>query len=142
MEENVALLQRGFEAFNRRDLETVLSMWHPDGELHELADVPDVRVYHGHDGVREWLADLTNTFADLRFEPQEFSSHGEVVIVDAVATARGRGSGVPLEYRVFFVFRMRGGKAARVEGYLDRARALEAAGLPDQTAVAESDPER
>jgi ketosteroid isomerase-like protein len=117
-------------------------MWHPDAELHELADVPDVRVYHGHEGVREWLVDLTNTFTDLRFEPHEFTPHGDMVIVEALATARGRGSGVPLEYRVFFVFRMRGGKAVRVEGYLDRARALEAAGLTEETGIAERDAER
>src|SRR4051812_14740405 len=126
MDENVALLRAGFAAFNRRDMETVLAMWHPDGELHELADVPDARVYHGHDGVREWLTDLTATFTGLSFDPQEFTSHGDVVLVDAVATATGRGSGVPLSYRVFFVFRMRDGKAVRVEGYLERARALEA----------------
>jgi ketosteroid isomerase-like protein len=129
--EKVELLRLGFEAFNRRDLDGLLSVWHPDAELHELADVPDVRVYRGHDGIRQWVADLEETFSELRFEPREFLPRGEVVFVGALASGRGRGSGVPLEYEVFFVFGIRDGSAMRAEGYLNREQALEAAGMAD-----------
>jgi ketosteroid isomerase-like protein len=43
--------------------------------------------------------------------------------------ARGRGSGVPVDQRVFSVLTVRDGKVARIDDHTERADALEAAGL-------------
>ena len=42
---------------------------------------------------------------------------------------RGKGSGVPVEYRFFGVWTFRDGKVIRYKGFNERAEALEAAGL-------------
>ena len=46
-------------------------------------------------------------------------------------SATGKGSGARVEQPYFIVFDMRDGQLVRMRAYLDRAEALEAAGLPE-----------
>jgi ketosteroid isomerase-like protein len=46
-------------------------------------------------------------------------------------TARGEASGVPVESDFWFVFRLRGGKIARLSFHVREPEALEAAGLQE-----------
>jgi ketosteroid isomerase-like protein len=55
-QENVELVQRQYEAFNRQDFEAWLDFFDPEVEFRESALTPDAATYHGHDGVRSWLA--------------------------------------------------------------------------------------
>lgn len=41
----------------------------------------------------------------------------------------GRGSGVPLEIETAVVYDLRDGRVVRMQGYMDRTAALEAAGV-------------
>jgi ketosteroid isomerase-like protein len=53
----------------------------------------------------------------------------EQVMAVAHLTGRGRGSGVPLDFRLANIFTIRGGRIVKVKEYFDRVQALEAAGL-------------
>jgi len=44
---------------------------------------------------------------------------------------RGKGSGIEIEDRLFWVAEVRGGRLYRISEYSDRAEALEAAGLSE-----------
>jgi ketosteroid isomerase-like protein len=44
---------------------------------------------------------------------------------------RGKGSGVELEGETAVVFTVRDGQVVRMQGYMDRAAAQKAAGLPE-----------
>ncbi|MDQ6811841.1 MAG: nuclear transport factor 2 family protein [Actinomycetota bacterium] len=129
---DIEALLGGYEAFNRGDTAAWLDRFDQDAELHDLPNAPDTRVYRGHDGLREW-AELVGgeAWAEFRFEPEEVREAGEFVFVSVRITARGRGSGVPTDMRVFHVAEIRGGKVVRLAGYFDRAEALEAAGLTE-----------
>jgi uncharacterized protein len=125
---NVEVLRAGFDAFNRGDYESWLMAFADDVEVHDLADTPDTGVFHGHAGVRAWLAKLQEAFGGgFRFEPGSFSEDGGVVIADVRASATGIGGGVPIDMSVYIVFRMRDGKIVWTQGFLDRGPALEAA---------------
>jgi ketosteroid isomerase-like protein len=45
---------------------------------------------------------------------------------------RGKGSGVPVEQRIYSLMTVRGSKISKIDDYTDRARALETAGLDKQ----------
>jgi ketosteroid isomerase-like protein len=45
------LLRKGYTAFNARDIDTILSMMHPDVQW---ANGMEGRYVHGHDGVRAY----------------------------------------------------------------------------------------
>jgi ketosteroid isomerase-like protein len=56
------------------------------------------------------------------------AADGRVVMLVHL-TGRGRGSGVPLDFREANIFTIRGGRIVSVREYFDRERALEAVGL-------------
>jgi ketosteroid isomerase-like protein len=66
---------------------------------------------------------------ERRLEPEEFIDAGDDVVVLLHEYRRGRGSGVELESDTAVVFAVRDGRVIRIQGYMDRDAALEAAGL-------------
>jgi ketosteroid isomerase-like protein len=129
-QDNRELLRRVLEALNRGDNDEFVAMWHEDAELYGFPGVPDAPdLYRGHDGLRAWLANLRRTFDDVRFEPKQITIRGDAGVVEIAASARGSGSGVPIEWSAFVVARVRGGKVAWCRAVVDRDEAFELAGL-------------
>jgi ketosteroid isomerase-like protein len=130
-EENVELIRRGHEAFRDSGEEAIFDFLDADIELTPVAELLDSETYHGHEGVRRYFQTMREAFGDFGWEPQEFVDLGDHVLVATRFFAEGRGSGVPVEAMVYNLWTVRRGKAVRVFGYLDRSRALEAAGLSE-----------
>ena len=59
------------------------------------------------------------------------SGAGSAVVWLAQLIAEARASGVRLEREVAHLWVVEGGRATRIQAYLDQAEALEAAGLPE-----------
>jgi ketosteroid isomerase-like protein len=58
-EENVDLVYRAHDAFNRRDIDAFVALTDPEVELIPLnVELPGITTYRGHDGVRAWWQDL------------------------------------------------------------------------------------
>jgi ketosteroid isomerase-like protein len=57
-QENMEIVRRSVEAFNDRDLDTVMEMCDPQVEWHTPPDIPDAAVYHGLDEARKSVEDL------------------------------------------------------------------------------------
>ena len=50
-EENVEILRRAVEAFDRGAEDDWIAAWHSDGELYDFTELPDVpQPYRGHEG--------------------------------------------------------------------------------------------
>ena len=128
-QENVQIVRQGYELLESRDIEAWIGLFDADVEAHDLAGIPDEPIRRGHDALREWVAMMEEIWVDPRYEPEEFIEAGGFIVVAVRATARGRGSGVPLDIPIFQVFEVQGGKIRRLWAYRDRAEALEAAGL-------------
>jgi len=129
-QENVEIVRRGFEAYSRRDVDGFLSYLDAAFELHSaIIGGAEGKVYRGHNGVREWLADSDESFDDLRIESTEFRDLGDRVLVLGRIRARGRESGLELDSPTGWVCTVRDGKLVTAEGFLSRAEALEAVGL-------------
>ena len=62
---------RCVEAFNARDLEGMLACLSKDVEFHPLRLGGLCACYRGHDGVREWFANLTRSRYDHRIAVSE-----------------------------------------------------------------------
>jgi ketosteroid isomerase-like protein len=67
-----------------------------------------------------------NVHNDIR-EIAELGDDGVFLVVDV--RGRGRGSGVDVEGTFAWLYRLREGNITRMDGYLSREEALEAAGL-------------
>jgi ketosteroid isomerase-like protein len=129
-EENVDVVRRLARAWAERNMEQMLSFLDPEGELHSaIVWGAEGSVYRGHEGFRRWYADSFESFEDLRNEWTEFRDLGDRVLALGRVQARGRESGVEIDSPMGWVFTVRGGKLLKAEGFLDPAKALEAAGL-------------
>ena len=129
-QENVELVRSGLDAVNRGGVEAVLQMCDPEIEWIAIPGfLPDAEDYQGRDGVRAWFEKVGETFGKVEWEAEEIVECGERLLVGLKLQATGRASGIEGEFRIFQVWTIRGGKLVRLESYLSREEALEAAGL-------------
>ena len=103
----------------------------PDFELHERPDMPDGTVYRGREEAKGFWRKTQEVFAEIRWEPLEFTDLGHAVLVQARVSATGRGSQVPTEFDETDVFWFRDGQIVKLQGFGTRQEALEAAGSGD-----------
>ena len=131
-QQNVEIVRCMFDAFNRGDVDGVIATFDEGCLLEEPREMPDrpSRGFRGHDGIREWMANLRGV-AGVRFEPRSFTTGGDAVVSELAAHGQGQGSGVPVEWTTFAVMQMRNGKITRAQAFLNKADALEAAGLQE-----------
>jgi ketosteroid isomerase-like protein len=94
----------------------------------------NVGSFQGREGVTKLLEDYFDVFDSFRMEPEKFFDADDRIVVFVHTPARGKGSGVEVEFRPAHLWTMRAGKAVRLEVFPEREKALEAAGLAKQDA--------
>jgi ketosteroid isomerase-like protein len=137
-QENVEVVRRALEALAREEMEDAVADLAPDAEMHDY-DIPDASVYRGPDGFLKWLGVWGESWESWRFGELEVlpASEDRVIALFRMAV-RGHGSGVEIARRDAVAYTLRGGKIVRMEYYNDQRAALEAVGLSEQDAHADS----
>jgi ketosteroid isomerase-like protein len=127
-QENVELALRALDAFQRQDADALVALLSPEVVWEENPDLPGLReVYRGRAEVREWMAAVLEVLKDLHAEVEELTELGDDrVFAEGVLTARGKGSGVPVELRVWMVLWFAESKITRRQVFWTRDQALEA----------------
>ena len=129
--ENVEIVRRAIEAFNRGDLDTALQDVAPDATVDwSHSRGLDVGVYVGHDAIRRFWRDMTEPFERNTMVTDEFISHGEHVVVPITGRMTGRG-GIEVEVKTAMVATFRDGRLVRWTMYQDKAEALKAVWLEE-----------
>jgi ketosteroid isomerase-like protein len=130
--EKLEMVRAGYEALSRGDLDAWLAGADEDIELHELAEVPDTAVYRGHAELRRWAASAMDLVGDWQWTVQDviYEADDRLLLLSRL-DAHGASSGAPIHQEVFHLIDFSGGKVIRLRGFLDRTRALEAAGLSE-----------
>ena len=88
-------------------------------------------LYHGHQGYLDFWQRWLDAFPDIRWDPEETIDLGEKALVTTRQSGHGSGSGLAVSEQVFQLFTFRRGLVIRQEDFLDRSKALEAAGLSE-----------
>jgi ketosteroid isomerase-like protein len=134
-EEKLRVAHESYEAFNRKDLESLLQLYHLDCEWHltHYAGWPERQVYRGREGMSE--------FFDTWFDPWESfylaikqikNLPGSRVLVVGYGRGRGRLSGADIELPPLAqIIEFRDGKILRVDNYSDVDEGRVAAGLSE-----------
>jgi uncharacterized protein len=131
-EENVEIIRRGYELYTAGDLEAVAALFSDDAVVSDTAGLgttelsPGTR--RGPQGFVRVIEEARDAFEDFRTEPEDFIDAGEVVIVPARISGRGRASGAKQEAHLVHLWALRDGKVIRAEIYRTVEEALEAAG--------------
>jgi ketosteroid isomerase-like protein len=112
--------------------EAVLDYVHPDVELVPPSAYPDAESsYWGQEGTRRWFRQMDEIWDDWRVEAESFLDAGTQVVVFVRVSGTAKQSGAALAISAAHVVTLRYGRVARVEIFLDRSEALEAAGLSE-----------
>jgi ketosteroid isomerase-like protein len=125
--ESVELVSRAFSAFNRRDEVELLSLCHPDIEWIPMRPSVQGRVYRGHDGVREALADVATEFEELRNDPRRWLDLGERVVIAGRLVAKERRGGLRIDIPGAWLCELREDKVAYLRAFPDEEAAVSAA---------------
>jgi ketosteroid isomerase-like protein len=129
-EENVELVRRCVEAWSSGDKERLAGFLHPDIVFHSAITNLVGETVSGRDAVLSLLDRWSEEWAAIRWEVDEYidASEDRVVTLHRVIT-KGRSSGIELDRELGGVWDIQQGLIVREWIYLDRADALEAAGL-------------
>jgi ketosteroid isomerase-like protein len=141
--ENVEIVRELFDAFtNRGDLRTSAKFLDEsivfDTRGMEWEDEDFARVYVGPEGVRDFWRTWLPAWSDMRVEVQWIKGVGDRVLVWLRQHQVGRVSGLPVAFFLAWDIQFRDGKIVRVAFFRDERKALEAVGLSDQDAHADS----
>jgi ketosteroid isomerase-like protein len=131
-EENVEMIRRAYEAYERGDLDAAVADIAPDCEYIAAGTVPGrTGVYRGPEGYREFVAWLAEEFTDSHAKVDTLIDAGDSVVLGATLRGQGRQSGIPVNFTFWQVWRFAAGKVVHGQGFADKAEALEAAGLSE-----------
>jgi uncharacterized protein len=125
-------IRRAYAAVNRRDFDLVHAGFDPDVEFYAVQTGPEGgATFHGHDGVREATGLILEVFGDIRLDPEELLDLGDRFLITVKLSGHGTESGASINQQLFSLLTLRQGLVVRQHEFLDRAEALEAAGLND-----------
>ena len=123
-QQNIGLVQRGYEAFGRGDIPGFLSLL--DGNVEwtspGTSDLPTAGTRRGPTQVGEFFGVLNELIDFERFEPQTFLADGDRVVVLGIAQYKVKGgSGRSLTEHWCHLFTIRNGTIAAFYEYVDTA---------------------
>jgi uncharacterized protein len=127
MAENVDVLQRGYDAFNSGDAETLAGVFSEDVRWEGTNDqrVPGAGTFDGRDAVLAALGRSTEAFESIASRPDEFIDQGDTVVVLGHTEARTQ-AGNDVKVPFVHVWRMADGTIKRGQLLTDTSVILQA----------------
>jgi ketosteroid isomerase-like protein len=126
---NSDIVRRGYEAFGRGDLDTLLSLFDEniDWMTPGPPELPTAGRRRGRQEVAGFFKALGDSFEVQRFEPKEYIEQGDRVVVlgEEIISVKGT-TGQRLELMWAHVFELRDGKIVRFREYGDTGPAVAA----------------
>ena len=109
--------------------------WNFPREFPDLAEP-----YYGYEGAKQYRRKIAEVLDDYRMVPERFIDAGDDrVLVFSREGGRGKGSGAEVfTHPTAHIWTLKDGKAVRMQSIWERADALEAVGLSEQDAHADS----
>ena len=136
-QENVERHYRAIDAMNRRDLSAFLALM--DDNVESVSRIVAMEgELHGHDGIRRWWETWFDVFPDYDVEVLDVRDLGDVTVAGLRALGHGAASDLPLEDTIWQASRWRREKVIWWRTFDTRAEALEAVGLSEHDAHADS----
>lgn len=131
IEAAIAALRGAYAAFNRGDIDAAVEPLDENIEWTEPAEFPGGGTYHGHEGVKRYLKQSRDAWAEVSSQPERFIPAGDRLVVFVHARVRPKGGDEWQDVRLADVYTMRGGKAIRMRAFGDREEALRWVGIQD-----------
>jgi ketosteroid isomerase-like protein len=132
-EENVEIVRKALDAWNRRDIDDLIALSDPNGEYVNSPSAIEPGTRRGRDEMAAVVREQWDLLTDGRWEIDRIYDRGEEVIALGRISRRMPGSDARLEGESLVSYKIRSGKMVRIEvlafGRDEVHAALEAAGL-------------
>ena len=129
-QENLEVVGEVVAAVERQDLSRLIELTDPEVEWHSfLAELGEGGVYHGHDGIRRYVRDLSDAWEILSTDVEDTLAVGAVVLVVGQLHYRGKGSSVEARSPAGYLVKFRQGRVVYMRAFREPEHALDAVGL-------------
>ena len=108
-------MRLAFDRLTDGDIETIIAFSHPDVEFVPLLTGHAGEPYRGHEGLREWHADMEQVFERLASHLFTVTEYGDIVIAEGELIVIGAGDTPTVNQAVAWLVWTRDGKATRIE---------------------------
>jgi ketosteroid isomerase-like protein len=130
---NLGTVRSALRALKDGDVPGVIRWLDADVEMIPIRAAMEGTSYRGHEGFRQFYADITDDWDDYRPDAEDIRDIGEDrVLVVGKFHGRGKASGVEVETPAVWVCQLRDARITNVRFYNDEHAALEALGLHEQ----------
>jgi ketosteroid isomerase-like protein len=138
-EGNVEIVRQVYERVNQRRWDGMAELLDPNvAQYGTVGGLDEGTVVRGLSEIRQMYEREAEAWDRQRIEPERFIDAGDRVVVLQREYQRGRSSGLELVVETAAVVDLRNSRVVRIQGYMDRAAALRAAGLSQQEASSSS----
>ena len=127
--QNVEVVERLLEAFNRRDVDGFVDAATPDFVWSPSVVAVDGEIFRGREGIETYFGRMSDAWAEFKTLADDVRDLGQRVLWVGRLRGRGRSSGATVEVPLSILYELRNGKISGMHSFLDHAEALEAAGL-------------
>ena len=132
-EENIEIVRHVYEsrdALNGPRGDALLSeLFDPEVRLDMSRLVFNPAVYRGYAGLAQWARDITEVWASFETTVERYAGSGDLVVAIMRRRGIGRESGIPVEDRSAWIWRLRNGRVVEIRTEFEPAEALEEVGL-------------
>jgi len=129
--ENVEIVRKVFDTFNREGLEAALTYFDPEVQSLGPPEWLEEHLYKGHDGMRKIASVWAENFDEYRLDVERLIDVGDEVVVLLYQRGRIKGRTDTIEQPIGYEWQLRNGKAVRVQVHFSWEAALEAVGLSE-----------
>jgi ketosteroid isomerase-like protein len=131
-QENVEIVQQLVDAIAEQDLSRLLELTDPDVTWQSFfAALREGATYRGHEGIRQYVSDIADTFDLVKVQIDDTLTVGDMVVVVGRLRYRGKGSGVESDAAAGYLLQIRDGRIVLVRAFRDPGDALRNLGLPE-----------
>ena len=136
-QENVEIVRRWNTAYNERDFDTLLGLTDPNVEFRSIF-VGIESMFRGHDDFRTYFKEIDDAYDRFQIIAERFLDAGAAVLLVTKAEWRGKGSGAGGTMPLFVAAWLKAGKVFHIHTYTESRDGLQAVGLSEQDAHADS----
>ena len=128
--ENVEVVRQVIDAVARQDLSRLIELTDPEVEWQSfMADLGGGGTYRGHEGIHQYVRDLSEAWDLLLTEVEDTLAVGDLVLVVGQLRYRGKGSGAEARSPSGYVVELRDGRVLKMRAFRDPEQVLAAVGL-------------
>ena len=122
--DNCEIVERAHQALNSGDIDALVGLCDDEFRLDMSDRVFNPAVYQGHDGIRQFYAEVLDVWEIYVWGPEQLIEAGSDVVALLRSTGRGRESGAEVERETAIVWSLRERRLTGLRFYRNRDEAL------------------